>query len=47
MPTAVLEEQQTKKMQEQKRAYSAPIALYENDESYIVIVELPGAEEHD
>jgi HSP20 family molecular chaperone IbpA len=46
MPTAVLEREETKKKQtEQKNVYRAPIALYENDESYIVFVQMPGVDE--
>jgi len=45
MPTAVLENPETKKSSELKTVYRAPIALYENGEAYIVLVELPGADE--
>ncbi len=45
MPTAVLERQEIKKATEQKCVCRAPIALYENGESYIAFVELPGADE--
>ena len=45
MPAAVLEKQETKKVQEPKRTYNAPIAVYETGESYTVLVELPGVDE--
>jgi HSP20 family molecular chaperone IbpA len=45
MSTAVLERPEIKKVSERLSVYLAPIALYENGESYIVLVELPGADE--
>lgn len=45
MPTATLEKQETKNKLEQKCVCHAPIAIYENSESYTVLVELPGADE--
>lgn len=45
MPTAVLDKQETKRVSETKRVYRAPISVYENGESYVVLVELPGADE--
>lgn len=45
MSTAVIEKPETKQTVEQKNVYCAPIALYENDESYVVFVELLGADE--
>lgn len=45
MPATVLEKQESKTKAEQKRVYRAPIALYENEEMYTVLVELTGAEE--
>ncbi len=45
MPASVLEKQETVKTSEQKSIFRAPIALYENAESYIVLVELPGADD--
>jgi len=45
MPAAVLEKQETKRQSEQKNVFRAPIALYENDESYIVFVQMPGVDE--
>ena len=45
MPAAVMEKQENKGTTEQKRVYRAPIALYENDEAYTVLVELAGADE--
>lgn len=45
MPTAVFEKEETKKTSAQMNMYRAPIALYEDDESYTVLVELPGADD--
>lgn len=45
MPSAVLEKPETKVTSGQKEFYRAPIALYENDDSYIVFVHLLGADE--
>lgn len=46
MTTSVLEKQkQETKAVQQKIRCRAPIALYEDGESYIAIVELPGADE--
>ncbi|MBX9690868.1 MAG: Hsp20/alpha crystallin family protein [Cyanobacteria bacterium] len=45
MPTAVLDKQETKKVSETKRSYKAPVAVYESSEAYVVLVELPGADE--
>jgi len=45
MSTAVLEKKETKKASEQKNVYRAPIAFYETGDSFIVLVELPGADE--
>jgi HSP20 family protein len=45
MSTAILEKQEAAKTTEQKKFYSAPIALFENDDSYILLVELPGVDD--
>lgn len=45
MPASVLEKQDTLKTSEKRSIFRAPIALYESGESYIVLVELPGADE--
>lgn len=45
MPSAVLEKQDVNKTSEQIKVYRAPIALYEIGESFIVLVELPGADD--
>lgn len=45
MPAAVLEKEETSKTTEPRRVYSAPIAIYETGESYLVLAELPGADE--
>jgi HSP20 family protein len=45
MPTVVVEKQEIEKTTEQRNICRAPIALYENGESYILFVELPGADE--
>src|SRR4029450_9562601 len=45
MPSAVLEKAETKKATEQKLTYRPAIALYDSEESYVVLVQLPGADE--
>lgn len=45
MPAAVMEKHESKGTTEQKRVYRAPIALYESNEVYTVLVELTGADE--
>lgn len=45
MPAAVLEKPEVKKIGEEKRVYKPPVAWYDIDDAYVVLVELPGADE--
>lgn len=45
MPISTLEKQEVNKKSEQKQVCRAPIAIYENGESYIVLIQVPGVDE--
>jgi len=45
MPATVLEKPETTKASEQRHVYKPAVALYDSDESYVVLFELPGADE--
>src|SRR5262249_53032720 len=45
MPATVLEKPETTRLSEQKHVYRPAVALYDSNDAYVVLVELPGADE--